>query len=116
MRPASRASRNDIWRILARSAATLLLALIVADLADTSCEPSGIPGASLNTSHSRSAAGDACGVVCFPDCFCCSTLGPALPVFSLKRTESITETPAPPVYHLTTGVSSTLDHVPIVAL
>ena len=102
--------------MLVRSAATLLLALIVADLADTSCEPSGIPVVSLNASPSRADAGDACGVVCFPDCFCCSTLGPALPVFSLPTTESITDAPAPLVYHLTTGVSSTLDHVPKAAV
>jgi len=116
MRQASRASRNDIWQILMRSAATLLLVLIVADLADASCDPSGIPAVSLDTSPSRAAAGDACGTVCFPDCFCCSTLGPALPIVSLLTTESISEAPAPPVYRPKTGISPTLDHVPLASL
>ena len=113
MRPVSRAARNDIWRMLMRSAAALLLALIVTDLSDTSCDPSGIPVVSVNTAPSPDATGDACAVVCVPDCFCCSTLGPALAVFSLSTTESVTEAPAPPVYHLTSGVFPTLDHIPI---
>jgi hypothetical protein len=31
-------------------------------------------------------------------------------------TESIAEAPVPPVYYLATGISPTLDHIPIAAL
>jgi hypothetical protein len=102
--------------MLTKSAATLLLVLIVADLAYASCDPCGFSSGSLMTFSSQAGAGDPCGTVCVPDCFCCSTLGPALLVFSLLTTESITEAPVPPVYYLATGISPTLDHIPIAAL
>ena len=116
MRPASRDSRSDIWRMLMKSAATLLLVVIAADLADASCEPSELSTGSLITSSSQAGTADPCGTVCVPDCFCCSNLGPALLVFSFLTTESITEAPAPPVYYLATGISPTLDHVPLTSL
>ena len=116
MRSASRTLPSDIWRMLIKSAATLLLVMIVADLAHASCDPSEFSTGSLLTSSSQAGAADPCGTVCVPDCFCCSTLGPALLVFSFVTAESITEAPVPPVYYLATGISPTLDHIPIAAL
>jgi hypothetical protein len=116
MRSNARPSRDDIWQMVMRSMAALLLALIVADLSNASCEPFGIREVTLDTSPSRTAAGDACGTICVPDCFYCSTLVQALPSFSLPMIESITEAPAPPVYNLRTGISPILDHIPIASL
>lgn len=116
MHPAFLTSRSGIRQIPIRSAAALLLVLIAADLVDNSCDPSRFLAGSLITSSSGATSGEACGAVCVPDCFCCSTPGPALQAFSIPTTESIVAGPAPPVYNLIAGIPSLLDHVPIAAL
>lgn len=96
-----------------RLAAVALLVLIGGDLADVACDPLGIHPESASLTGPFTPAGDACGEVCIPDCFCCARTLPARSAFVIWKAEVLLDPPLFPVCHSDTGFSFVLDHVPI---
>lgn len=90
-------------------AATLLLFVIVADLAaDTRCHPrprGGMVRAGLSAVPAAATDQDPCGAECVPDCFCCSTLSvtaAGVPVVSVALAGRVAPAPGrdcPPGVH-----------------
>ena len=64
-------------RRIVLAAATLLLAVIVADLGDAFCDPLLVPAGTLTVTGAQEEGSETCGNVCLPDCFCCSRPLPA---------------------------------------
>jgi hypothetical protein len=100
-------------RWVVRLVAITLLALIGGDLADASCDPIGIHPQSASLSPPAPPAGDSCGEVCIPDCFCCARTLPAQSAWVIWKAEVLLEPPQLPVCHSIAGFSFILDHVPI---
>ena len=64
-------------RQVALAAASLLLAVIVADLGDAFCDPLWSSAGTLTVTGAQEEGSETCGSVCLPDCFCCSRPLPA---------------------------------------
>jgi hypothetical protein len=109
-------SRGDLRRILARLAVVVLATVIVADLADGSCDPlpslQGAPFVSGQQAH----ASDLCVDSCVPDCFCCSTPAPPAAASSIQESDLASERLAQAGDSTRPGFLPNLDHVPILAL
>ena len=98
---------------LARGLVLLLLAIIVTDLGDASCDPWGLLPLPSGLSCPTTGGGDACGEGCVPDCFCCSATFPAAPAIFVPAPAPVSEGLDLPVYGLSVGISPVPDHVPI---
>jgi len=109
-------SRGDLRRILARLAVVVLATVIVADLADGSCDPlpslEGVTFVSGQQAHSS----DLCVDSCVPDCFCCSTPAPPAAALSIQGSGLVSERPDQAGDSTRPGFLPNLDHVPILAL
>lgn len=107
------AARKNPWQIVARFAATFLLAVISTDLADAACDPIQIPQVDSGQFAAAPEAQDPCADFCVPDCFACSTSVAAAEHFSLPRAVIVSQGPAESVESVVPGVSPGVDHIPI---
>ena len=98
---------------LARGLVLLLLAIIVTDLRNASCDPWGLLPLQAGLSCPAPVGGDACGDGCVPDCFCCSATFSAVSAIFVPAPAPVSEGPDLPVYSLSVGISPVPDHVPI---
>lgn len=94
----------------------LVLALVVLDLWDRSCYSLDVSQPNPTISAHESKQSDACAEFCVPDCFCCSSVSPAITVALAQEPTSLSALPALPVRFLTPGFSPVLDHIPITAV
>jgi hypothetical protein len=94
----------------------LVLALIMLDLGDRSCYSLDVSQPNHTISAQESKQSDACAEFCVPDCFCCSSVSPAITVALAQEPTPLSDLPALPVRFLTPGFSSVLDHIPITAV
>ena len=111
-----RALRIDRWRTAARTVALLVLALIVPDIWDAACDSLSLPQPDPTISAHESRQSDPCVAFCVPDCFCCSTVTPAITVALVQEPAPVSDVPALPVHLLVEGVSPVLDHIPLAAV
>ena len=111
-----RTSQIARWRTAARTFALLVLALIAPDLCDTACDSLGLSQPDSTISAHDSKQSDPCVAFCVPDCFCCSTVTPAITVALAQAPALVSDAPALPVHLLVEGVSPVLDHVPLTAV
>jgi hypothetical protein len=109
----NRAVRINRWRTTARTVALLVLALIVPDIWDVACDSLGLSQPDSSISSQNSTHSDPCVAFCVPDCFCCSTVTPAVTVALAAEPTPLSDLPATPVQLLTEGVPPVLDHIPI---
>jgi hypothetical protein len=116
MKPIVAALGGDGSTVVMRLVAIALLALIGGDLADVSCDPIGIHPQSACFTHPTVPAGDSCGEVCIPDCFCCAHTLPAQSAFVICRAEIRLDPPLMPVFNSDSGFAFVPDHVPISVL
>ena len=105
--------RTDRWRMIARTVVLLVFAIIVLDLWDESCYSLDVSQQDLAISAHESNPADACSGLCMPDCFCCSSVSPAITVAQALKPTSRSVPPSLPVEFLTEGISAVLDHIPI---
>ncbi len=106
----------DSWRVLVKSVAIFILALVALDLGDTWCDPLVVPEAGLAVNTPKSNQADACAGQCVPDCFCCSTSVPAVHITLVGRPAPTTEVVILHAVHASTGFRNPLDHVPLATL
>lgn len=106
----------DRWRTVARAVVLLVLALIVLDLGDRSCYSLDVsqPNPTISTRESKQS--DACAACCVPDCFCCSSVSPAITVALVEAPTSLADLPAPLERFLAEGFLPVQDHIPITAV
>jgi len=102
---------------LLRLAASLLLAMIVADVAaDASCD---LPDAQVRAEATlcpanTSANTEPCASFCVPDCFCCSRSVGAAAVIAPPRPVLLKPVDAPAMENRPEGVRPVIDHPPVV--
>ncbi len=99
-------------RIRFRLLALILLAVVALDIPDAACDPMRIPGGHSIMSSMPGQEADPCAASCVPDCFCCSSTLPAVPVFAGQPLELFPGVPVIVLSRLTQGIPSVQDHVP----
>jgi len=98
--------------MLARILALAVLATVVADLGDASCDPLPTPGDDPALFSPVPAHDDPCAGFCVPDCFCRASLLVAREqVLTAESGQSENTSPAPPD-RVSIGASPIPDHPP----
>jgi hypothetical protein len=101
---------------LTRTVVLLVLAVILLDLCDASCYSFDLLHGNATIAAHESTESDACAAFCVPDCFCCCSVSAPITVALVQQPTPLSCPPALPEEFPTTGVSPTLDHVPITAV
>lgn len=96
--------------------AAVLLALIVVDLGDASCDPLPPTSGRLIMTGAQEEGAEACWNGCIPDCFCCSRPLPAARAFPLEDPGPIAGDIFMRPLGFPADFSDVLDHVPLAFL
>jgi hypothetical protein len=98
---------------LPRIVALLVLATVVADLGNASCDPIPRPNDQANLFSPQPAQDDdPCAAFCVPDCFCCSSLLVTGSVLLIADARPLEGTPSAPAERVSFGVSPIPYHPP----
>jgi hypothetical protein len=93
--------------------AIFVLALLALDLGDAWCDPLILPMAGSAITTPPAGPAEACAGICVPDCFCCSTIVPAVHVILVWQFAPSIDVPLLRTAQASTGFVHPLDHVPI---
>jgi hypothetical protein len=107
--------RAGTYITVMKTVVLLVVVVIVLDFWNPSCCSVGLAQANPSIYAYAREQADTCAGFCGADCFCCSRVSPPVTVSLAQEPTPSYYMPALQLRSLTTGVSRTLDHIPLTA-